>query len=251
MLIHQKFSGVGGESASGVRLRDMRPVDVETYLKNSFIFGEVGDDEIAMLSREAREVRYRKGGTILHRGDPCTGLHLVVAGQVKLSITSSQGIEKIVAVVQEGQSFGEAMMFLDKPWVLSAHAISNCLVLHVAKAAIFDAMGRNHRVMRKLLSCLALQTHHLLQDIESYSLLTGKQRIIGYLLNQLERVERDQCAHSIDFSVSKCVLASRLNLTQEHFSRLLHELSELGLIRVTGRSLRILSLKHLRAHQFN
>jgi CRP-like cAMP-binding protein len=123
LLIHQKFSGVGGESASGVRLRDMRPVDVETYLKNSFIFGEVGDDEIAMLSREAREVRYRKGGTILHRGDPCTGLHLVVAGQVKLSITSSQGIEKIVnGDLKLIQFFPNQRFKTDTPLILTCAA---------------------------------------------------------------------------------------------------------------------------------
>lgn len=250
MLINQKHTLADIQSPCEGRARDLQPGNIEAHLKNVAIFSELADEEVALIAKEVRELHCYKGGTIFHRGDPCTGLHIVVSGQVKLSFTSSQGPEKIAAVVQPGQSFGEAMLFLERSWIVSAHAISNCLLLHVSKSAIFCTIGRNHSVMRKLLSSLALQTHHLLQDVESYSLLTGKQRIIGYLLNQLEDVDQDQDTYSIDFSVSKCVLASRLNLTQEHFSRLLHDLSELGLIRVTGRRLTIPSLMRLSAHQF-
>lgn len=250
MLINQKYTFADIRSPCEGRVHAPQPINIEPHLKNVAIFSDLADKEIALIAKEVRELNYDKRGAIFHRGDPCTGLHIVVSGQVKLSYTSSQGTEKIAAVVQPGQSFGEAMLFLQQPWIVSAHAISNCVLLHVSKSAILGTIGRNHNVIRKLLNSLALQTHHLLQDIESYSLLTGKQRIIGYLLNQLESVDRDQGPHSMDFSISKCVLASRLNLTQEHFSRLLHELSELGLIRVTGRCLTIPSLKHLREHQF-
>ncbi len=53
----------------------------------------------------------------------------------------------------------------------------------------------------------------------------------------------------VDLSVAKSVIASRLNLTQEHFSRILHELSALELIRVEGRRLRIPDLERLARHQ--
>jgi CRP-like cAMP-binding protein len=57
---------------------------------------------------------------------------------------------------------------------------------------------------------------------------------------------RDVC---VDLSVAKSVIASRLNLTQEHFSRILHELSALELIKVEGRRLRIPDLESLARHQ--
>ena len=44
---------------------------------------------------------------------------------------------------------------------------------------------------------------------------------------------------ALDDRSGKGVIASRLNLTQEHFSRILHELSESGLITVDGRTIRI------------
>jgi CRP-like cAMP-binding protein len=48
--------------------------------------------------------------------------------------------------------------------------------------------------------------------------------------------------------VAKGVIASRLNLTQEHFSRILHDLAALGLIEVQGRRIRVLDLERLRRH---
>ncbi len=231
-------------------MRDTHPVNIETHLKSAAIFSELDDEEVALIAREARELRIDKGGRIFHRGDACTGFHIVVFGQVKLSFLSPRGVEKIVALLEQGQSFGEAMIFLEQPCGVSAEALSNCLLLHIPKSAIFGALGRNRDVTRKLLATLALQTHHLMQDVESYSLLNGRQRIIGYLLDHLAAEERGAETRSLDLAFSKCIIASRLNLTQEHFSRILHELSELGLVTVNGRRLTIPSLERLRAHQF-
>ena len=231
-------------------MRDLQPINLETHLKNAVLFNELGAEEIALIAKGSREVRCGKGASIFHRGDPCTGFHIVVFGQVKLSFTSTQGVEKIVEVVQEGQSFGEAMMFLDKPYVVSAQALSNSLLLHVSKSVIFGEMERDHGIMRKLLCSLALRTHDLMLDVEGYSLFSGKQRIIGYLLNQLENGEQGSEAACVDLSVTKSVIASRLNMTQEHFSRILHELIEKDLIQVEGRRLRIPCRQRLSKHQY-
>ena len=48
--------------------------------------------------------------------------------------------------------------------------------------------------------------------------------------------------------VSKAVIASRLNLTPEHFSRILHDLTEQQLIEVHGRSITILTVENLRRY---
>jgi CRP-like cAMP-binding protein len=42
------------------------------------------------------------------------------------------------------------------------------------------------------------------------------------------------------------VLASRLNMTPEHFSRILHDLNAAGLIEMNGRAIRIPDLERLR-----
>jgi CRP-like cAMP-binding protein len=53
---------------------------------------------------------------------------------------------------------------------------------------------------------------------------------------------------TVTLPTNKGVIASRLNLTQEHFSRILHELSEKGLIVVEGRKIHIPEVERLRLH---
>ena len=52
----------------------------------------------------------------------------------------------------------------------------------------------------------------------------------------------------VQFSAGKSVVVSRLNMTPEHFSRVLHELQAGGLIEVDGRTVRILDLEGLRSY---
>ena len=87
-----------------------------------------------------------------------------------------------------------------------------------------------------------------MNDVESYSLRSGKQRIIGYLLRDIPEDATADKDIAVTLPTSKGIIASRLNLTQEHFSRILHELSELGLIVVKGRKILIPDLARLRSH---
>jgi CRP-like cAMP-binding protein len=96
---------------------------------------------------------------------------------------------------------------------------------------------------------MAMRLHQLMNDVESYSLHSGKQRIIGYLLRELPDTELNGTNVVITLPTNKGVIASRLNLTQEHFSRILHELSELGLIVVEGRKIHIPCVANLRKHE--
>jgi CRP-like cAMP-binding protein len=50
----------------------------------------------------------------------------------------------------------------------------------------------------------------------------------------------------VHLSAGKSVIASRLNMTPEHFSRILHELGHAGVIEIEGRTVRIPDLEKLR-----
>jgi CRP-like cAMP-binding protein len=53
----------------------------------------------------------------------------------------------------------------------------------------------------------------------------------------------------VTLPAGKSVIASRLNITPEHFSRILHELTEAQLIAVNGRTVRILDMERLRTFE--
>lgn len=224
------------------------PINIEALLARLPLFNGLAPDEIGRLARGTREFHADKGDILFHKGDPCNGFHIVVYGQIKLAFTSPQGNEKVVEIINPGQSFGEALMFMDKPYIVYAQALADTHLLHVAKATLFAELERDPALSRKMLAGLSMRLHQLINDVESYSLQSGKQRIIGFLLRELPECDADGDA-AITLPTSKGVIASRLNLTQEHFSRILHELSEHGLIVVAGRRIHIPSIARLRSHE--
>ncbi len=158
---------------------------------------------------------------------------------------SAQGDEKIVEIIGPGFSFGEALMFMEKPYIVGATALADSMLLHIAKEAVFSELERNPAFARRMLAGMSRRLHGLIKDLESYSLRSGSQRIVGYLLKD----EPEGDGALVTLTVSKKLLASRLNLTPEYFSRVLHELSELGMIAVNGRNITIIDMARLRAYE--
>ncbi len=223
------------------------PINIEALLSHVPLFNGLVPQEIAKVARGTREIHAGKGDILFHKGDVCNGFHLVVYGQIKLGFTSPQGSEKVVEIIGQGQSFGEAIMFMEKPYIVFAQALTDSLLLHISKAAIFDELERDPKLCRKMIAGMAMRLHQLMTDVESYSLHSGKQRIVGYLIRELPVTEHGKNL-TITLPTNKGIIASRLNLTQEHFSRILHELSEHGLIVVEGRKIHIPDIDKLRAH---
>jgi CRP-like cAMP-binding protein len=225
-----------------------RQVQIKTqaFIANLPMFSEMSAAELDRVAAATLPVHVQKGETIFHTGDPCTGFHVVVYGQVKLGFTSQQGLEKVVEIVRPGQSFGEALMFLDEPYIVFAQALADSLLLHVAKHAVLDELARDPRFARRMLSGLSRRLHGLVRDVEAYTLRSGQERVIGYLLADVADVSGNGQPAEVHLTPGKSVIASRLNMTPEHFSRILHELSAQGLIEVNGRAVRIPDLERLR-----
>ncbi len=231
--------------ATDMRKAKAPQISAEAFLAKLPMFSELDAGEITRIATGAHTLHVPKGEAIAHRGDPCNGFHVVVYGQVKLGFTSPQGVEKVVEIIGPGQSFGEALMFLERPYIVFARALEDSLLLHIAKRVVFEELEREPLFARKVISGLARRLHGLVKDVEAYTLRSGADRVIGYLLRDApDGVESGEL--SITLNAGKSVIASRLNMTPEHFSRILHELQTDGLIEVSGRSIRILDLARLR-----
>jgi len=221
-------------------------IKTQAFLANLPLFKELGQTEIDRIAAGSTELHVPRGEILFNRGDPCVGFHVVIYGQVKLSFVTTQGSEKVVEIIGPGISFGEALMFMEKPYVVMAQTVADSLILHVSKQTVFDEIEREPGFARRMLAGLSRRLHGLIADVESYSLQSGTQRVIGYLLRQDEDLAAGTAPYRVTLPTSKAIVASRLNLTPEHFSRILHDLSESGLIRVDGRDVEIVDVIRLR-----
>ena len=223
--------------------------DHETLLATVPLFNGLSAAEIARIMQGAREVRAGKGEILFNKGDDCNGLHLLITGQIKLAVISPQGHEKVVEIIRPQQTFGEAVMFMERPYVVSAQALADSFLLFIPKLIVFDELARDPMLARRMIAGLSMRLHRLVSDVEDYSLHSGKKRLIGYLLRELPDTGNGTNACTIRLSISKNTIASRLNMTQEHLSRILHELAANGLIAVHGREIDVPDIRRLRQYE--
>ena len=221
-------------------------LDIPQILSRLPLFQELSPDQIAALETACRERRLAKGEMLFQKGDPAKGFFVVVFGQIKLAFPSSQGNEKVMQIVGPRQSFGEAIMFLNRPCPVFAEGLVDSLLLHIASGPVFELLENDPLFARRMLAGLSMRLHSLVQDVETYSLRSSAQRVVGYLLQQCPQSESGQGSFDISLPTSKQVIASRLNLTPETLSRIFHDLSSNGLINVSGKQITINDVKRLR-----
>ncbi len=226
--------------------------NTEAFLANLPLFRELTPAQRARVAERTRQLRVPRGETVFHRGDAVAGTYIVAYGQVKLSFVSATGVEKVVEIIDQGKSFAEAVMFLEVPHVVTAQTLGDSLLLLVPKEALFELIDNDPGFARRMLAGLSRRLHQLVADVEAYSTRSGTERLIGYLLHSLGGGDDDAAplAGSVDIElpVAKGVIASRLNITQEHLSRILHDLSAVGLIEVHGRRIHVHDIDRLRRH---
>lgn len=223
------------------------PIKIPAILANVPLFREMSPDEIERIAQGTRELHLARGDMLFQRGTPSTGFYVVVYGQVKLALSSPQGVEKVVELFGPGQSFGEAVMFMGKPYPVYAQTLADSLLLHISKAVVFDGLDSDPTFCRKMLAGLSIRLHRMIHYVESFSLRSSEQRVIGYLLQDLEEIKKDQDVH-IALPANKNVIASNLNITPETFSRILHSLADKGLIKVKGKDVCIKDVAKLRSY---
>ena len=226
-----------------------QPSKTQAILSHSPLFREISPNELERIARSSREIHAPKGTILFQKGDQPNGFYLVVYGQLKLTFLSQSGSEKIVEIISAGQTFGEAVMFLEKPYPVYAQTLMDSLLMHVSKLAVFEEIERNKSFALKMLAGLSIRLHGLIHDVAAYSLDTATQRLIGFLLSQEGlRTQSGKTSLTLKLPAGKAVIASRLNITPETFSRMIHDLASSGLIEIKGKEITILDIELLRKY---
>jgi CRP/FNR family transcriptional regulator, dissimilatory nitrate respiration regulator len=215
----------------------MNRITVANQLLGFSLFCELNSQQLMQVAEKSQYHSAPRGKILFNRGDPAHGIFLLLEGQAKLAVTSPQGAEKVIGIIGKNESFGEAIIFLDRPFFpITAQTTVDSELLMIPKHVIFDLLEHDNTVARKMLAGLSVRNHQLVQDIESTALLTCSQRLIGYLLQIADASGNPK---SITLPTSKTNIASLLNLTPETLSRTMLKLQQSGLIEVNGKEISI------------
>lgn len=231
----------------------MRAGDIAArdFLRNLALFRNLPGAALDRLAAGSTVVRAPSGTTLFSRGDACSGVHVIVFGLVKLAVTSRGGAEKVIDLLGPGQSLGESFIFFERPHIGFAETVTDSLLVFLGKSTLLREVEQTNAMASLMLARLAERVQRYAADLEADALAGGAGRLATFLLSQPGQEDPALGALDVELPVCKTVLASRLSVTREHLSRLLRQLSELRLIEVHGRQVRINDVARLRefAHQ--
>lgn len=215
----------------------LAPFSIPHFLRTQPLFADVDDAALQRLASACRLLHVARCQPVLWAGQSCDAFFIVARGQVRLYMTAPNGNEKVIELVGPGHSFAEALVFLERPCPINAQALSDGMLLQVPRQALLAELQLDAGFALRMLSGMSRRLHGLVQDVQASALQSGLQRVVGYLLRDVDPDHPGPAVVSLP--AAKATVASLLSLTPEYFSRVLHELEALGLLQIDKRDIRL------------
>ncbi|MES9858549.1 MAG: Crp/Fnr family transcriptional regulator [Sedimenticola sp.] len=216
-------------------------------LKSAYLFSQLNEEQMARVIGMGQKISLQEGEALFEVGDEARRFFLVTEGQMKLSRLSMNGNEKVIEVVSEGHTFAEALMFSERPaYPVRATALGNAKLIAIDSRRFRDLLSESVDTCFRVMGDMSMRLRMMIKEIDDLTLQSATGRVAGFLCGQYmykgqERVE-------FDLTTPKGVLASRLSVKPETFSRILHNFADQGLVHVSGGHIQILNAVGLKKH---
>lgn len=209
--------------------------DVLQILAEMPLFDGLSAERLSEIAHCCHIHAMDKGAFVFREGGQPRALYQLVSGQIKLAVSSPEGDEKVLSILNPVQSFGEPELFGSRSYTSYAEAVMATVVLQIGKEAILNQVERDPQFALRMLQTLADRHAELERDAAARRLQNCSARVMDYLL-ELAGTDLDTAGSTtLELTASKQLIAARLDLTPETLSRTLRTLSEAGIISVSGR----------------
>ena len=216
---------------------------VNTILRHPF-FKNLGQAEQQQLIEQSHEQRLAAGELLIQQGQPAERFFLILKGRIKLYRISADGQEKVVEIIQAGQTFAEAVMFMQRSeYPVYAEALEAVQLISFPNRLMLTLLQENPHACLHLLGHLSMRLHQRLGELETLTLQNATQRFALYLIQQLEN--RSAETADIKLPLAKRLIAARLSMQPETLSRIMARLHQDGFIQMSGRQIHIPSVSSL------
>jgi len=199
---------------------------VWSILQSTAFFKAMPAEDALSLTGNRSPQTYEKGTTLFRQGELASSFFVVLSGWVKLFRITPDGLEVVINVFTTGDTFAEAVMFSGGRYPACAETVSRARLLRI-EASVFRARIREKPELA--LSMLASASRHLkslIGQIEQIKVRSAPQRIAEFLIGALPQGAGGPT--EIEFPFEKSLLANRLGMKPESFSRALAKLKHYG-----------------------
>jgi len=204
---------------------------VEEGLARNQLFTGLEDFYIkGIISRG--EVRSWPSGTqIITEGDPGDAVFFIISGRAKVTLYGEEGREIVLAILNEGDMFGEMSIIDDKPRSANVEAVQDLTCLVVTKGAFLDYMSRHHKVYMRFFAYLTGRLREATRKIGGLALLDVCGRIAHTLLGMAKANGGDKEVVEIERPTHE-QLAAMIGSSREVVSRALKKMTQEGYIKI-------------------
>lgn len=215
---------------------------MELLLRQNLLFSRLTDDQLGQMCSCSKMFDLKEGDVLFRHGDRVNNFYFVHIGLIKLYRQSSFGHEKIFEMEGSGRIFAEALMFNEQTsYPVSAAAMKKSTLISISTKKFLQIIRNSPDTGLMIMGDLSRRLHELINEIESLSLLTGRNRVATYFLDQTLNK-----GNEFKLDIPKNAIASMLSLQPETFSRILKELCKLKVLEVKDCHIRILDQTLLR-----
>lgn len=203
---------------------------------------KVEPDDLRELSGLLRRRSYRAGETIFHKDDAGSTMYVISEGTVKVSVPSELGNEMILAILSNGDHFGELSLFDNKPRsaTVTAASVTEVYILH--HDDFINFINKHPRVAINIISSLSERLRRADNLIEDVVFLDIPARLAKKLieLSRSHGKEKPDGSVEIDLRLTQQDIANMLGTTRESVNRQLVAFQDRGLITIDRQRITIL-----------
>ncbi len=223
-----------------------RSPEAARELRRAYLFADMAEEHLNALFQTAHDIHLNAGDALFRQGQPAERFFFLRDGMVKLFRLSPEGDEKIIEIMQPGQTFAEAVMFMGTHgrYPVNAEAVNESRLYAIEQKSFLNLLRESSDACFGLLGSMSRRLHMLVNQIESLTLQNATYRLVAYLLEQIPRDVKT--SPEVQLTTPKGVIASRLAIQPETLSRILAKLRQGGLIDVHGNHITVRDVQALR-----
>ena len=218
---------------------------IQEVMRKDSLFEGLQESDFAKVLENTKLCELETDETLFSQQQSATDFFFLLSGKMKLSLLSFDGTEKVVDIINEDNTFAEAVMFKGIPrYPVNANALAKSKVLCINAEVYTGILHNSPETCIKVMGCLSLRLHWLMNELDRLSLHNATYRLVSYLL---ENISEDMVESAeVNLAIPKHVVASRISVTPETLSRTLKRLSQQELLEVHDSHIVLVNPEELR-----
>jgi CRP/FNR family cyclic AMP-dependent transcriptional regulator len=177
--------------------------------------------------------QYQKDQTIFAQGEPAESVFYIHSGRVKVTITSEEGKEAVIAIHGQDEFFGEGCLAGQLRRMATATAMTECLIMQLPKGAIFRVLHEQPAFSEMFVARLLARTIRVEADLVDQLFNSSEKRLARALLI-LANFGKEGRPEPIIGKVSQETLAEMIGTTRSRVSFFMNKFRQLGFIDYNG-----------------